>query len=119
MLRRMPRGVSRRDDHFAKCESVAIFDFLGVKPVLCAALAAGVNLCRFQSRAQFARAAHQIGMDMSFKNVRDDDASVARGFNVNVAISSRIKDRRHAFVIVADEIRKLSDSFSLNGFKNE
>jgi hypothetical protein len=51
--------------------------------------------------------------------VRDNDAGVPRGFNVNVAISSRIKDRRHSFVIVADEIRKLSDSFSLNGPKNE
>ena len=58
-------------------------------------------------------------MNMGFENVRDDDAGVARRFNVNVAISSRIKDRRHPFIIVADEIRKLSDSFSLNGFKNE
>src|SRR4029078_12533914 len=58
-------------------------------------------------------------MNMCFENVRDDHASVPRRFNVNVAISSGIKDRRHSFVIVADEIRKLSDSFSLNGFKNE
>jgi hypothetical protein len=58
-------------------------------------------------------------MNMSFKNVRDYDASVARRFNVNIAISSGIKDRRHSFVIVTDEIRKLSDSFSLNSFKNE
>jgi hypothetical protein len=115
----MPRGVARRYDYFAKFESVAIFDFLGVKTVLCAALAAGVNFCRFQSRAQFARAAHQIGMDMGFENVGDDDAGVPRRFNVNVAIGSRIKNRRYSFVIVPNEIRKLSDSFSLNGLKNE
>ena len=58
-------------------------------------------------------------MNMGFKNVGDDDAGVTRRFNVNIAISSRIKDRRHSFVIVPDEIRKLSDSFGLNGFKNE
>ena len=58
-------------------------------------------------------------MNMGFKNVRDNDAGVPRRFNVNVTISSRIKHRRHSFVIVADEIRKLSDPFSLNGFKNE
>ena len=119
MLGRMSRRVARRDNHFAKFKSLAILDFLRAKTVLCAALAAGVNLCRFQSRAQFARAAHQIGMNMGFENVRDNDAGVPRRFNINVAISSRIKDRRHSFVIVADEIRKLSDSFSLNCFKNE
>jgi hypothetical protein len=56
---------------------------------------------------------------MGFENVCDNNAGVPRRFNVNVAISSRIKDRRDPFVIVADEIRKLSDSFSLNCFKNE
>jgi hypothetical protein len=56
---------------------------------------------------------------MGFENVRDNDTGMPRRFNVNVAISSWIKDCRHSFVIVADEIRKLSDSFSLNCFKNE
>jgi hypothetical protein len=51
--------------------------------------------------------------------MRDNDAGVPRRFNVNVAISSRIKDRRYSFVIVAHEIRKLSDPFSLNGFKDK
>jgi hypothetical protein len=58
-------------------------------------------------------------MNMGFEDVRDDDAGVPRRFNVNVTIGSRIKDRGHSFVIVAHEIRKLSDSFSLNCFKNE
>src|SRR5262245_48325592 len=115
----MPCGVACGYDHLAKCKSVAIFDPLGVKTVLCAALGAGVNLCRLQSRAEFARAAHQIGMNMGFENVCDADAGVPRRLNVNVAISPRIKDRRHSFIIVADEIRKLRDSFSLNCFENE
>jgi hypothetical protein len=115
----MPRGVTRCYDHFAKFKSVAVFDLLGVKTVLRAAFAAGVNLCRFQSRAKLARTTHQIGVNMGLENVRDNDTRVPRRFNVNVAISSRIKDRRYSFVIVADEIRKLSDSFSLNCFKNQ
>src|ERR1043166_3684479 len=115
----MPWRVACRHDHFAKYESVAILDLFRVKSVLCASLAAGVNLCSFQSRAQFARSAHQIGMDMRFENMRDDDARVPRRFNVNVAISSRIKHRRYTLVIVAHEIRKLRDSFRLNCFKNE
>src|SRR5213076_2494449 len=90
MLGRMSRRVARRDNHFAKFKSLAILDFLRAKTVLCAALAAGVNLCRFQLRAQFARAAHQIGMNMGLENVRDSEAGLTRRFNVNVAISSRI-----------------------------
>jgi hypothetical protein len=58
-------------------------------------------------------------MNVGFENMRDNDACIPRRFNVNVAISSRIKDRRHSFIIVTDEIRKLGDPFSLNGFKNE
>src|SRR5262252_5998795 len=113
----MPWRVARGYDHFAKLKSVAIFDFLGVKTVLCPTLSAGVNLCAFQSRAEFARTADQIGVNMGFKNVGNTDACLPRRFNVHVAISSRIKYRRHSFVIVADEIRKLSDSFSLNCLK--
>src|SRR5262244_575466 len=102
VLRRMPWRVASRYDHFAKLKSVAIFDFFGVKTVLCPALAAGVNLCSFQSRAEFARTADQIGMNMGFENVRDTDACLPCRLNVNVAIGSRIKYRSHSFVIVAD-----------------
>src|SRR5262249_57884873 len=109
VLRRMPWRVTGLYDHFAKLKSVAIFDFFGVKTVLCPALGAGVNLCSFQSRAEFARTANQIGMNMGFENVGNTDACQPRRFNVHVAISSRIKYRRNSFVIVADQIRKLSD----------
>src|SRR5262249_2598399 len=102
VLRRMPRGVACRYDHFAKLKSVAIFHFFGVKTGLCPTLPAGVTLCSFQSRAEFARTADQIGMNMGFENVRDTDACLPRRFSVNIAISSWIEDRRHSFVIVAD-----------------
>ena len=58
-------------------------------------------------------------MNMGLENVCDNNAGVPRRLNINVAISSRIEDRRYPFVIVADEIRKLGDSFSLNCSKNE
>src|SRR5262249_7354333 len=117
VLRRMPWRVAGRYDHFAKLKSVAIFDFLGVKTVLCAPLAAGVNLCGFQSRAEFARPADKIGMNRGLKIVGNTDACLPRRFNVHVAISSWIEYRRNSFVVVADKIRKLSDSFSLNCLK--
>src|SRR6266487_5532211 len=58
-------------------------------------------------------------MNMRFKNLRDSHAGFARRFNVNIAVRTRIKYRCDSFIIVADQIRKLSDTFSLNGFKNE
>src|SRR5436190_23217394 len=58
-------------------------------------------------------------MNMRFKNVRDGHAGFARRFNVNIAVRTRIKYRCESFIIDADQIRKLSDTFSLNGFKNE
>src|SRR5215475_14153 len=115
----MPRGMARRHNHFAECESFAVFDFFGIKTVLCAPFTAGVNLCVFQSCAELTRSAHQIGMNMGFKDMCDNDAGVPGRFNVNIAISSRIEYRRDSLVIVADEIRKLSDSFRLNCLKNE
>src|SRR5438876_1093276 len=39
--------------------------------------------------------------------------------HVNIALRAWIKSRCDSFIIVADQIGKLSDTFSLNGFKNE
>ena len=72
MLGRMPRCVACRDDNRAELKSVAILDSFGRNRTR-AALAAGVNLCRFHPRAQLARAAHQIGMNVRLENVRDED----------------------------------------------
>ena len=44
VLRRMPRSMTRRHEHFAKRETVAILDFLGIEAVLSAAFTAGINL---------------------------------------------------------------------------
>src|SRR5205823_7111284 len=57
--------------------------------------------------------------NMRFKNVRNRHASFTRRLNVNIAVRAWIKYRCDSFIIVADQIGKLSDTFSLNGFKNE
>jgi hypothetical protein len=111
----MPRG----DHDFAKGESIAIFYFLRGKTVFCAAFSAGVNLRRFESRAELARATHEVGMNMRFKNVRDGHACFARRLDVNIAVRAWIKYRRNSFIIIAYKIRKFCDAFRLDGFKNE
>src|SRR5438128_11764674 len=58
-------------------------------------------------------------MNMRFKNVRNCHAGFACSLNVNIAVRAWIKYRCDSFIIVADQIGKLGDTFSLNGFKNE
>src|SRR5947208_10281908 len=58
-------------------------------------------------------------MNMRFKNVRDRHAGFTRRLNVNIAVRAWIKYRCDSFIIIADQIGKLSDPFGLNGFKNE
>jgi hypothetical protein len=111
----MPRG----NYDFAECESIAIFYFLRGETVFCAAFSTGVNLRRFQSRAELARATHEVGMNMRLKNVRDGYTCFARRLDVNIAVRAWIKYRRNSFIIVAHKIRKFRDAFRLDGFKNE
>src|SRR5439155_24623510 len=89
------------------------------KAVLRAAFAAGINLRRVQPRAKLARTAHEVGMNMRLKNVRDGHAGFTRRLDVNIAVRARVKHGRDSLIIISDEIRKFSDPFRLNGFKNE
>ncbi len=91
--------------------------FSGVEAVLCAAFATGVNLRRVEPRAQFARTTHQIGVNMRLENVRDRYAGFASCIDVNVAVRARIEHGGNSFVIIADQIGKLSNAFCLDGFK--
>ncbi len=50
----MAGSMSRGDEHFAKSEAIAVFDFLDLEFVLCAAFVTRKNSCRFQSRAELA-----------------------------------------------------------------
>ena len=56
---------------------------------------------------------------MGFENVCNSDPGLAGHIDVNVDIGARIEDSGHAFIIIADQIRKLGDTLGLNGFKNE
>ena len=115
MTRRVPCG----DKDFTKLEAIAVFNFLVFESVLCPAFAADINLRRFQSSAELARTAHQVGVDVRLENMGDSDARFPRHVDVNVAIRTWIEHRRDAFVIVADEIRELSDARRLDRLENE
>ena len=119
VLRRVPWSMPRGHQDFAKCKSIAIFYLLRCKSVFCATFSAGINLGRFESRAQFARATHEIGMNMRFKNVRDGHSGFARRLDVNIAVRAWIKYRRNSFIVVPHEIRKFCDAFRLDCFENE
>src|SRR4029453_1687731 len=119
VLGRVAGSIARRHQHFAKCESVAIFYFLGLEAVLSAAFPAGINPRRFQPRAELTRTAHEIGMNMRLEDMRDSKARFTRHIDVNIDICSRVENRSDPFVIVTEKVGKLRDAFSLNGFKNE
>ena len=119
VLGRVAGSMPRRHQHFAECESIAIFYFFGLEAVLSAAFTAGINPGRFQPRAELARTAHQIGMNMRLEDMRDGKARFARHIDINIDICSRIENRSDPFVIVTEKVGKLRDAFSLNGLKNE
>jgi len=56
---------------------------------------------------------------MRFKNMRNRNASVARHFDVNIDIRSRIEYCGDCLVIIAHDVRKFRDPFSLDGLENE
>jgi hypothetical protein len=111
--------MPRRYQHFAEFELITVVYLLRVKPVFGASFPAGVNLRRIESGAQLSRTTYQISVNVRFKDVGDGHSGFARGVDVNVAVCTRIKYRRDAFVIIADQIRKFSNPFCLNCLKNE
>ena len=118
MFRSVTRCVSRSDEHFTKFKTIAISYFFVRETVFCTAFVARINLRRFQPRAQFARPAYKIGMNMRFENMRDREADFARHVHINIDICSWVEDCSHSFVIIADKIGKLGDPLGLDGFKH-
>src|ERR1700737_1853306 len=102
MLWCMAGRVTCGDEHFAKGEGVTVFDFLVLESVLGPPFAADINLRRFQTRAELARTAYQIGMDMGLENVGDGQAGLARHLDVDITVRARIENGRDAFIIIAD-----------------
>src|ERR1043165_6455266 len=119
MLGRMAGVMSGRDQDFAKFEAVAVLEFLDFELVLRTTFVARENSCRLKPRAQLARTAHQISMNVRFENVRDGHARFPGHLDENVAIRTRIEDRRYSLIIVTHEIGKLRDPRRLDGLKNE
>src|SRR5205823_10576158 len=119
MFGRVARCVPRSEQQFAEGEFIAIFHVLVPESVFRTAFAADANLRGFESRTEFARAAYQVGVDVRFENMRNGKACLARHVDINVYIRSRIENRSDPFVIVTEQVRKLCDTFGLNGFENE
>ena len=78
------------------------FKRFGIESVARAAFVARENLGRIDSRAQFTRAAHEIGVDVRFKNVRDRNLLLARQLDILLDIRRRIENRRDARAVVAE-----------------
>ena len=119
VLGRMTWCMPRHNNRFAECETIAVFHFLLFELVFRAAFVTDVNFCRIGSRAEFARTAHQVRVNVRFENVRDRYFRLAGHVDVDIHVRSRVKDRGDAFVIIAQQIGKLSDPFGLDRFKNE
>src|SRR6266566_2281213 len=115
----MTRSMPCNHEKLPEGEAIAIVHFLMFESVLGAAFVTRKNLRPFNTRTQLARTAHQVGVNMRLKNMRNRETCFARHVNVNIAVRSRIENRGDAFVIISDKIRKLGDTFGLNGFENE
>src|SRR5206468_13074316 len=102
MLRGVPRGVSRCHQHFAKSKLIAISYFFWRKAVFSAAFATGVNLRGFDSRAELARTAHKIGVNMGLENMSDSEPRFTRHVHVNIYIGSRIEHCPHPFIVITE-----------------
>src|SRR6266404_4240809 len=101
MLRRVTRGVMRRDQCFAERETVAVLQSLMFKLVFRTALVTHINIRGIEPRAELARTTDEIGVNMRFENVRDRYLRLTRHVDVNVAIRSRVEDRGDPLFVIA------------------
>ena len=89
--------ATQRTDAF-----IAVLHRLTIKTVLRAAFTARVNFRRAGAIGQLTRAAHQVGVNVGFKNVGNGDAVLARQLEINFDVRSRIDYRSGAFLVIAD-----------------
>src|SRR5204863_9050682 len=104
MLRSVAGRMTSRQDQRSKLEFITVLHRLTIEAVLRAAFTARVNFRRAGAIGQFARAAHQVGVNVGFENVRDRDAVLARRLEINFDVRSRIDYRSGAFLVIADQI---------------
>src|SRR5205807_1756825 len=110
---------ARRENERTEDKFVAVLHRLARKPVLGAALAAGINLRGARAVGQLARTAHEIGVDVRFENVRDRDAALSRQLEVNLNIRAWVDDCGGALFIIADQVGDCGDAIGENAFKDE
>ena len=115
----MSGGVTRGENQRPEFKFVAILHAFALETVLRGAFAARVNFCRAGARCQFARTAHQIGMNMGFEYVRDRDAIFSGQLEINFDVRPRIDHRRRGLLVVADQIRNRGNSIRYDSLKNK
>src|SRR5438270_12614217 len=118
MLGRMSRRMPHGDDCFAEGETVAVPHLLMVKSVASIFFVADENFCRAYPLAQFARATYKIRMDVCLKNVGNRDLLLAGELEIFLHIGRRIEHGGDAIAVIAKQVGKFSDAFSLDAFKD-
>jgi hypothetical protein len=83
-----------------------------VEVVLRAALSAAVDPGIAEPLLQFAGAAHEIGVNVRFKDVCDLKVQVPRERYVAIAVRHRIHDSGNAFGVVPKEVGELGNTGS-------
>src|SRR5438067_7145932 len=118
MLGCMSRRVLHGDNGFAEGEAVAVLHLFMVKPVASVAFVADEYLRRLYPPAQFARATYKIRMNVCLKNVCDGNLLLAGELEVFVHIGRRVEHGCDAIAVIAKQVGKSSDAFSLDAFKD-
>ena len=119
VLRRVSRGMPRRDHRVAERKRVAVLYRFSIEAVARPTVVAGEDFGRVHPRAEFAGSAHQVGVDVRFKDVRDREIIFPRHLEVFVDVRRRIENRRHSGAVVSHEVGELRDAVSLYAFENK
>ena len=119
VLRCVTRCVPRRHQCLAESELIALLQLLVFELVFRATLVARENICGVQPRLQLTRTAHQIGVNVRLEDVRNRHLRFASHIDVNIDVRAWIENGCDAFIVVAEKIRELRDSFGLNGLEDE
>ncbi len=103
----------------AERERIAVVQLLGFEAVLRARFMAYVDFRQIDLRAKLPRTAYEIGVNVRLEDMGDGDILLPRQLDVFVDVRGRIEDGGGSFLIVAQQIRKLRDSFRLDAFKDK
>lgn len=83
------------------------------------ALMAAEHLGLSNALTEFQPAAYKIRVNVGLEDVCDGNLLLPNQGDVFFHVGSGIKNRRNACAVIAEQIRKLRDTFSLNPFKDK